>query len=367
MATESLSAIPLDGLVRLAGAVFTAGVSIYVLIAKKPPPVIFDHPLFSHTRGMIAVVIGVFLSLTWGLLGNSGGSRELATIAVLSTSFGFIAFFWVAKLVEDAPPQKGKRNGTLLLFAYVIYSILISWGLTAATIFLTVLVLNPSNPAAISVSKQVSYRASLAIAGAVNITSNSEVPFQVSSGQVNFGCEESRPLSVTFPLPANSNFVGAPSARWDNFSNSSARQASVVVADGRAIASGTIRGLDYQSFAFGIRNCPGGGHGELVVGGTYRTSTTRIEPRSMTMTSSLSSSSTGPVKVTLPTESELTISSIRISVMEDSPGDKPPETIDLSPQVRSASTPSGRIRATLDLQLREVVLERSSKGAPAGA
>lgn len=367
MATESLSAIPLDGIVRLAGAVFTAGVSIYVLIAKKPPPVIFDQPLFSHTRGMIAVVIGVFLALTWGLLGNSRASRELATIAVLSTSFGFIAFFWVAKLVEDASPHMGKRNGTLLLFAYVIYSILISWGLTAAVIFLSVLVLNPFNPAAISVSRQASYRATLNIAGTVNTMSNSDVPFQVSSGQVNFGCEESRPLSVTFPLPPNSSFAGAPSARWDNFSNSSARQANVVVAEGRVIASGTIRGLDYQNFALGIRNCPGGGHGELIVGGNYRTTTTRAEPRSMTITSSLSSSSTGPVKITLPTEAELTISSIRVSVVEDSQGDKQAETIDLTPQVRSASTPSGKVRATLDLQLREVVLERGSKVAPAGA
>lgn len=367
MATESLNTIPIDGLVKLAGALLTAGVSIYVLIAKKPPTVIFDHVLFFHTRELIGVVIGVFLSLTWGLLGNSGASLELAFIAVLSTSFGFIAFFWVAKLVEDAPPQKANRKVTLLLFAYVIYSILINWGLTAATIFLSVLVLNPSNSAAISVLRQVNYKASLAISGAVNITSNSEVPFQVSSGQVSFGCEESRPLSVTFPLPANSSFVGAPAARWDNTSNSSASQANVAVAEGRAVASGTIRGLDYQSFGFGIRNCQGGGHGELIVDGMYRTTTTRVESRSLTMSNSLSSTSIGPVKITLPTERELTISAIRISVMDDSSGDKPPEIIDLSPQVRSASTPSGKIRATLDLQLREIVLERNSKSASAGA
>lgn len=367
MTTESLSAIPLDGIVRLAGALFTAGVSIYVLIAKKPPPIIFDQLFFSHTREMIAVVIGVFISLTWGLLGNSRASPELATIAVISTSFGFIAFFWVVRLVEKAPSQKGKQNGTLLLFAYVIYSILISWGLTAAVIFLSVLVLNPSNPDAISVSKQANYRVILTIAGTRNTTSNSDVPFQISSGQVNFGCEESRPLSVTFPLPPNSSLVGAPSAHWKNVSNSSAHQENVVVAEGRVIASGTIRGLDYQNFALGIRNCPGGGHGELIVSGYYRTLTTSSEPRSMTIASNLSSSSTGPVKVTLPTETELTISSIRVSVIEEAQGDKQPEIIDLTPQVRSASTPSGKVRATLDLQLREVLLERGSKVTPAGA
>lgn len=216
-------------------------------------------------------------------------------------------------------------------------------------------------------SRPVAYRVSLAVIGTANLVSNSDVPFRVSSGQVNFGCEESKTVSAAFQLPQNSSFVGTPIPRWDNFSNSSSRQGGVTITDGRAIATGSIRGLDYQSFPFGIRNCPGGGHAELLVEGTYRVSTTRTEPRQVSIVSNLSSLTPGAVRVTLPTEAELAINLVRVLIAEEGNSAGLSETVELTPQTRSATALAGKVRATLKVEQREVVLERPSSSPSAGA
>lgn len=106
--------------------------------------------------------------------------------------------------------------------------------------------------------------------GARRTTASSTVPFQVSSGQINFGCGQTLPVTVTFPLPPGATVVGQ-SVGWQNVNNSNATNTAPVTVQGNVVTgSGSITGLNYQEFPFGIKNCPGGGHGELVLSGSYK-------------------------------------------------------------------------------------------------
>ena len=93
----------------------------------------------------------------------------------------------------------------------------------------------------------------------------------VTSGQVNFGCEQT--LSVETPLVSfgkNPRDIDAKPA-WANTANVKAQNQSVAnvedPVDHRLVgvkAVGTITGLDLQNLVL-AKNCPGGGHGELTL------------------------------------------------------------------------------------------------------
>jgi hypothetical protein len=97
----------------------------------------------------------------------------------------------------------------------------------------------------------------------------------VTSGQVNFGCDETLPVETpVVPFGLNPrNVVAQPN--WSNTNNEkSHNQRSENVespSDHRLTgtkAVGSISGLDSQSI-FGVKNCPGGGHGELTLHVTW--------------------------------------------------------------------------------------------------
>ncbi len=103
----------------------------------------------------------------------------------------------------------------------------------------------------------------------------------VTSGQVNFGCEQTMQVEtppVSFGL--NPRNVDAQPA-WVNMDNNvkSHNQSTANVEDPATHrvtgikAVGSITGLDTQSI-LGVKNCPGGGHGEL----TLHVSWTEDEP-----------------------------------------------------------------------------------------
>jgi len=94
----------------------------------------------------------------------------------------------------------------------------------------------------------------------------------VTSGQVNFGCEQSIQVetpAISFGL--NPRNVDAQPA-WMNMDDhvKSHNQSTANVEDSATHnlvgikAVGSITGLDSQSI-FGVKNCPGGGHGELTL------------------------------------------------------------------------------------------------------
>jgi hypothetical protein len=107
-------------------------------------------------------------------------------------------------------------------------------------------------------------------AGVRRTTASSTVPFQASSGQINFGCGQSLPVTVNFSMPPGATLL-SQSLGWVNVNNSNATSTSPVSVQGNIVAgAGVITGLNYQEFPFGVRNCPGGGHGALVLSGSYK-------------------------------------------------------------------------------------------------
>lgn len=90
------------------------------------------------------------------------------------------------------------------------------------------------------------------------------VPFSVSSGQLNVGCGDSASTSVSWTLPPGAREVNE-SASWQRADGLKNNAQSVVVQGMVVTATGTISGQDRQWTG----NCPGGGHGELVLAGSY--------------------------------------------------------------------------------------------------
>lgn len=90
------------------------------------------------------------------------------------------------------------------------------------------------------------------------------VPFTAGSGSVNIGCEETRSAQVQYPLPPGAEQPTA-TAEWVNTNNIEGQSSNVVVQPTVITAVGSIRGL-HRTF---LLNCPGGGHGELLLRGEY--------------------------------------------------------------------------------------------------
>jgi hypothetical protein len=91
-----------------------------------------------------------------------------------------------------------------------------------------------------------------------------QVPFTSGSGSVNIGCEETRSVTVQYPLPPGAEQATA-TAQWVNTNNIDGQTSNVNVQPNIVTAVGSIRGLP-RTF---LINCPGGGHGELLLHGQY--------------------------------------------------------------------------------------------------
>jgi hypothetical protein len=102
------------------------------------------------------------------------------------------------------------------------------------------------------------------IEGTIVGTKKTTLTFQTSSGQVNVGCGEQRPVQVIWTPPEGASDISA-SAQWRNTDNIKSMNAPNVVLGNTVTASGVIYGLERNVFL----NCPGGGHAELVLFGTY--------------------------------------------------------------------------------------------------
>ena len=101
-------------------------------------------------------------------------------------------------------------------------------------------------------------------------TAVGEQPFDMASASVNVGCEENGTATVAYNAPTGSEIIEAQ-ARWTDASNIKSMDAAVIDKQtAHAQATGTIRGLDKQEIAFGVKNCPGGGHATLHVYGRIK-------------------------------------------------------------------------------------------------
>jgi hypothetical protein len=92
----------------------------------------------------------------------------------------------------------------------------------------------------------------------------------VTSGSVNFGCDQTLQIEtpiVSFGLNAR-NVDSQPV--WAGIVNSKSNTQTAANVESSTDhhlmgvkGVGSITGLDSQTIAFGVKNCPGGGHGEL--------------------------------------------------------------------------------------------------------
>jgi hypothetical protein len=173
------------------------------------------------------------------------------------------------------------------------------------------------------------YGVTVHYSGVRKTTASSIVPFQVSSGQINFGCGQSLPVTVNWSLPAGATLVNQ-SLAWANVNNSNATTTSPVSVQNNAISgSGVIVGLNYQEI-LGIRNCPGGGHGELVLSGSYRVDQVGEQQIKDELPLGTLTSVQHPVIFALPSDPTLHLSNISIDFNRtDKP--EPLDKIDLDP------------------------------------
>jgi hypothetical protein len=111
------------------------------------------------------------------------------------------------------------------------------------------------------------FRVSVSASGTSTEDKGEGKSFSTSSGQLNFGCEETKATAVNYNAPAGARDLNATAA-WRNTNNVKSQSQQAQASGLKATASGSITGLDYQNYTF-VRNCPGGGHAELVLFGTY--------------------------------------------------------------------------------------------------
>ncbi len=167
------------------------------------------------------------------------------------------------------------------------------------------------------------YAVTVALTGRRAITTvGATVPFLASSSQVNFGCEQTVSARALWQAPLTAVISGNVKAAWINTANAKSSSANASIQDGTVVGSGTITGLDVQAidipFAGRIANCPGGGHGEIVVSGEYVTRSTGEEPFQAELTGSVSTSpgEARVIRLALPTPSDVALQGALVSLRQ---------------------------------------------------
>ena len=126
--------------------------------------------------------------------------------------------------------------------------------------------------------------ANVKYSGVTSVNQLQDQTFSTSSAQVTYGCEENNSGGVSVNLPPEAQQINC-NASWINLSNTGTQGASCAVGGTTVTASGTVRGRDRQCIVTDVLsgglfraivgrktacNCPGGGHGTLLLQGTYK-------------------------------------------------------------------------------------------------
>jgi hypothetical protein len=168
---------------------------------------------------------------------------------------------WVAHSTIKSVYDKASQKNPLLPF--IPLSIVAISGLALAFNVIRVSSLQRASGTVTSSSK---YIVQATFKGVIKHKQPITVPFRTSSGQLNVGCGDSATTSVAWNVPAGSREIN-PQASWERTDNLKGQNQQTSVNGSVVTATGTISGQDRQWTG----NCPGGGHGELVLSGTYVT------------------------------------------------------------------------------------------------
>jgi hypothetical protein len=192
-----------------------------------------------------------------------------------------------------------------IILGILVYRILDRENTTARSIILAMLILSftalafnalriVNNQATRPGAQPLSLSAMVRFAGSKPVTVPYRVSFQTTSGQVNFGCGSDTSASTTFTLPPGARNPTVI-AKWSNISNAKAYSQNYTTIGSTIRAKGAISGLDKDFFG----NCPGGGHGEIILSGSYEIDrTTGTAPDTKFFNSTLVKNT--PTKIAIP-------------------------------------------------------------------
>ena len=100
------------------------------------------------------------------------------------------------------------------------------------------------------------------LAASLPLTAHAQRAEVGASGSINVDCDSTSNASVSAVVPYAANIE----AEWTDLSNVKSSYIDPIRVDGRNVSvTGGIVGRDKESVAFGIKNCPGGGHGTMKV------------------------------------------------------------------------------------------------------
>jgi hypothetical protein len=159
----------------------------------------------------------------------------------------------------------------------------------------------------------------VAINGMVTTTRVSEPQtFRTSSGQYNVGCGDSRQAVVTWKVPDGAFDITA-NASWQNTNN--VRHLEQHLGETQNVseitATGFMVGLERNLFA----GCPGGGHGEFVLSGTYRIRSSEVHGQQVLKTLDDKVNREQPLAVLIPHDEGTKPESCDISIESENKRD----------------------------------------------
>jgi hypothetical protein len=109
----------------------------------------------------------------------------------------------------------------------------------------------------------------LELTGVPKVQTAQTIPLVTSSPYVQVNCEQTSTTVVQWQAPPDTKVTQPPQPRWVETNN--VRNATQSISGGGTsyVAYGSISGNDKQCAIFNICNCPGGGHGRLILEGFY--------------------------------------------------------------------------------------------------
>jgi hypothetical protein len=267
---------------------------------------------FRQARNTSLIAVAVFIAPMYTFMAGSDRLLALTTLAI-----GCVMACWVFLLWNVWASRRPTVKLITYLGTFILYFVSGGVGLAGIGLAVYVVQTNPSNP---QTSANGSYLRKYAVTADLKGRRAKEVgqqsSFTASSGQVNFGCEEAKTVAAVWEVPANSAVEGVPQATWANTDNARPIPPAIVVESSRVVATGTILGREAQRLPFGINNCPGGGHGELLVTGTYVTRVTQNEPYTESLAAALSSfpEAAREIMLTLPSRRDVSLEAIIVTL-----------------------------------------------------
>jgi hypothetical protein len=167
---------------------------------------------------------------------------------------------WVAQsTLRSIQAKAAQKNPTLTFIPLSIVAVAI-----LALAFNVIRVTSLQHPTG-SNSTSTRYLVQATFKGVIKHKQAVTVPFSTTSGQLNVGCGDSATTNISWNVPAGSREINAY-ASWERTDNLKGANQQTPPVNGMVVtATGTITGQDRQWTG----NCPGGGHGELVLSGSY--------------------------------------------------------------------------------------------------